>query len=156
MTSTDDLTRPRDYRPDDATPDYATGAAVASETLTTQETGTLISADKVQGTAVYNRANERLGTVDQIMLNKRTGVVAYAVMSFGGFLGIGERYHMLPWRVLTYDVDLGGYCVDLDLDTLKGGPTYSRDELNGFDYDEGARSSDSYYGSTSTYPLPSN
>lgn len=174
MTNSDDLTRPNTLHADGSgfatgatTPNsgFASGASTdatrasgafadGTDSLTTQETRTLISADKVQGTAVYNSANDRLGTVDQIMLNKQTGVVAYAVMSFGGFLGIGERYHMLPWNVLTYDVDRGGYSIDLDLETLKGGPTYSRDELTGFDYDEGARSSDSYYGSTGTYPLP--
>jgi hypothetical protein len=154
MTMTDDLTRPRDYRPADAAPGYATGAAVGIETLTTQETRTLISADKVQGTAVYNPANDRLGTVDQIMLNKRTGVVAYAVMSFGGFLGIGERYHLLPWNVLKYDVDRGGYCIDLDVAVLKGAPNYSRAELSDFNYDEGAKSAETYYGATGTYGTP--
>jgi hypothetical protein len=60
------------------------------------ETGDLIASNKVEGTAVYNRQGERLGTVHNFMVNKRSGQVAYAVMSFGGFLGIGESYHPLP------------------------------------------------------------
>jgi hypothetical protein len=59
------------------------------------------------------------------MLNKLNGQVAYAVMSFGGFLGIGESYHPLPWRILSYDTALGGYMVDLDRRRLEGAPTYT-------------------------------
>jgi hypothetical protein len=70
--------------------------------VATDETGNLISADKVTGTNVYNRQGEKLGSVYDIMLDKRTGQVAYAVMSFGGFLGMGESYHPLPWRALTH------------------------------------------------------
>ena len=67
------------------------------------ETSTLISADKVEGTAVYNREGDKLGSIQTVMIDKVSGKVAYAVMSFGGFLGIGDRYHPLPWDVLTYD-----------------------------------------------------
>jgi hypothetical protein len=80
----------------------------------THETARMISSEKVVGTPVYNRQDEHLGSVHSIMLDKVSGQVAYAVMSFGGFLGIGEGYHPLPWRVLTYDVDRGGYVVDID------------------------------------------
>jgi hypothetical protein len=85
------------------------GGAVA-----TDETDRLISSDKVVGTPVYNRQGEHLGSVYNLMIDKISGQVAYAVMSFGGFLGIGERYHPLPWRVLKYDTRQGGYVVDLD------------------------------------------
>ncbi|HEX3524586.1 MAG TPA: PRC-barrel domain-containing protein [Stellaceae bacterium] len=70
-------------------------------TLEADETDRLISSEKVEGTAVYDRRGERLGTVLHLMIDKYTGQVAYAVMSFGGFLGIGEKYHPLPWRMLT-------------------------------------------------------
>ena len=73
----------------------------------TDETGDLIASDKVEGTAVYNRQREHMGTVKNFMVNKRSGQVAYAVMSFGGFLGMGESYHPLPWKVLTYDTGMG-------------------------------------------------
>ncbi len=115
--------------------------------VTADESGTLISADKVIGTAVYDASGERLGTVDSIMLNKRSGKVAYAVMSFGGFLGIGERYHPLPWNVLTYDEQKGGYNVEHSADDLRKAPNYSRDEVDNFDGGSSrSREVDSYYG----------
>jgi hypothetical protein len=89
-----------------------------------EETARLISSDKVEGTAVYNRQDQRLGSVHNFMVDKVSGQVAYAIMSFGGFLGMGEKYHPLPWRVLTYDTRLGGYVVDLDRDRLEGAPVY--------------------------------
>ena len=111
-----------------------------------RETGTLISADKVTGTTVYNSAGDNLGSIHDLMIDKRGGRVAYAVMSFGGFLGIGEKFHPLPWNVLTYDEDKGGYNIDLTSDQLRMAPSYSRDELSGF----GARAADervdTYYG----------
>ena len=94
--------------------------------VATDETHNLISADKVIGTAVYNRQGENLGSVYGLMLNKLNGQVAYAIMSFGGFLGIGESYHPLPWRVLSYDTRLGGYVVDLDRNRLQNAPRYNR------------------------------
>ena len=97
-----------------------TGGAVA-----TDETDRLISSDKVVGTAVYNRLGEHLGSVYGLMVDKQTGQVADAVMSFGGFLGMGESYHPLPWRVLTYDTRQGGYVVDLDRSRLGAAPSYT-------------------------------
>jgi hypothetical protein len=102
-----------------------TSTSTSTGSVSTNETDRLISSEKVVGTAVYNRANENLGSVHSIMLDKISGQVAYAVMSFGGFLGIGERYHPLPWRVLNYDVQLGGYVVDLDRRRLEGAPSYA-------------------------------
>ncbi len=65
--------------------------------------GSLIAASKVNGTTVYNTAGEKLGSVYDVMIDKRSGKAAYAIMSFGGFLGIGDSYHPLPWQSLTYD-----------------------------------------------------
>ncbi len=96
------------------------GGAVA-----TDETDRLISSDKVVGTPVYNRQAEHLGSVYNLMVDKHSGQVAYAVMSFGGFLGMGESYHPLPWRALTYDPHQGGYVVDLDRSRLETAPSYT-------------------------------
>ena len=63
-----------------------------------RETTTLIAADKVQGTDVFNNGGDRLGSVHDLMIDKQTGQVAYAILSFGGFLGIGNSYHPLPGR----------------------------------------------------------
>ena len=89
--------------------------------------GTLIAADKVKGTNVYNLAGDKLGSVDDIMIDKVSGRAIYAVMSFGGFLGMGEKYHPLPWATLKYDAQKGGYVVNLDKKQLEGAPNYDRD-----------------------------
>ena len=78
------------------------------------------------------------------MVDKITGQVAYAVMSFGGFLGLGDSYHPLPWKALTYDVKLGGYVVDLDKDRLEGAPSYRSGEDPFADPAFGPRLSDYY------------
>ena len=93
------------------------------------ETASVISASKVTGTNVYNTDGDHLGEIYDIMLEKRSGNIAYAVMSFGGFLGIGERYHALPWAALKYDTRQGGYVVGLTIDQLKEAPTYAANEL---------------------------
>ena len=96
-----------------------------SGAVATDETDRLISSDKAVGTAVYNRRVEHLGSVYNLMIDKYSGQVAYAVMSFGGFLGMGESYHPLPWRTLTYDTRKGGYVVDLDRRRLETAPSYT-------------------------------
>ena len=110
------------------------------------ETNRLIASNKVEGTAVYNGAGERLGTVHNLMVDKYSGQVAYAVMSFGGFLGIGESYHPLPWKVLTYDTGLGGYRVNLSREQLKGAPTYSATDEPNWSDPGYRRRVDDYYG----------
>ena len=102
--------------------------APATGHVAIDETDRLIASDKVEGTAVYDRQGNRLGSVYTVMIDKYSGQVAYAVMSFGGFLGIGERYHPLPWRMLTYDTGLGGYVVDVTREQLERAPSYARDE----------------------------
>lgn len=116
----------------------------SGEGVATDETRRLIASSKVEGTAVYDRAGEPLGTVYNFMVDKVTGQVAYVVMSFGGFLGIGERYHPLPWRALTYDPRLGGYVVDIDRTRLEAAPQHGRDE-DPFADDEYGAKVDAYY-----------
>lgn len=90
-------------------------------------TDDLISSEKVDGTAVYNRQGDKLGSIHHIMIGKRSGEVRYAVLSFGGVFGIGNNYYPLPWNVLTYEPDKGGYVIDLDQDVLEKAPSYGRD-----------------------------
>lgn len=92
------------------------------------ETTSLISAGKVQGTPVYNTEGETLGELYDVMIEKRSGRIAYALMSFGGFLGIGERYHPLPWASLKYDTRQGGYVVGISKEVLQSGPTVGAGE----------------------------
>ncbi|WP_449221579.1 PRC-barrel domain-containing protein [Tistrella mobilis] len=95
-------------------------------TPATTETSNLISADRVEGTSVYGADGEKIGSVYGVMLNKLNGRVAYAVISFGGFLGIGEKYHPVPWEVLKYDTSKEGYLVNLTRDQLENAPAYDR------------------------------
>jgi hypothetical protein len=114
--------------------------------LARDETAGLIAASKVEGTYVYNRKGDHLGHIYDIMIDKKTGKTAYAVMSFGGFLGIGERYHPLPWSMLDYDVSQGGYVVDIDKSRLESGPSY--DATSAPDWNDPAygRRVDEHYG----------
>ncbi|MCF8709663.1 PRC-barrel domain-containing protein [Rhizorhapis sp. SPR117] len=113
--------------------------------IATDETVDLIASDRVEGTAVYNRAGERLGKVENFMVDKVSGTARYAVLSFGGFLGMGKEHYPLPWNLLTYDSDQDGYVVDLDKSTLEGAPRYDGQSEPRFDSDYG-RGIYSYYG----------
>ncbi len=91
----------------------------------------VIAADKVQGTSVYDTNGNKLGSIEYLMLDKIGGRVAYAVLSFGGFLGIGEKYHPLPWNVLHYDLGKGGYVVKMTRAQLEQAPTIdARDSVD--------------------------
>jgi hypothetical protein len=100
----------------------------SSRSVEHDETTDLIASNKVEGTAVYDRQGEKLGEVHNFMVGKRSGRVAYAVMSLGGLLGIGQRYHALPWNVLTYDTNRGGYVIDANRDILMNAPTHQAGE----------------------------
>ena len=104
----------------------------------------LISASKVQGTAVYNMEGERLGQVEDVMLHKLSGKVAFAIMAFGGVLGIGHKHTPLPWSVLTYDTRRGGYVVPLGKEQLQTAPAYDKEELTNDDNGWGQRVNDYY------------
>ena len=94
----------------------------------TRETYSLIGSDKVEGTAVYRSNGEKVGRIERVMIDKINGKVAYAVMSFGGFMGIGEDYYPLPWSLLTYNPRLEGYEVNVSAQQLNGAPKYSARE----------------------------
>lgn len=113
--------------------------------IATRETNELISSSKVEGTAVYNRAGERLGSISSFMVGKRSGKVEYAVLSFGGFLGMGQDHYPLPWDMLDYETSQGGYVVDIDKERLESAPRYGQNEEPTYDRDYGQRVH-SYYG----------
>ena len=106
-----------------------TTLTAAGQPLEADETHRLISSTKVEGTEVYNRNGDHLGTVDHMMIDKFNGHVEYVVMSFGGFLGIGESYHPLPWRVLSYDTNMGGYVIDADRSRLERAPRFTSSSM---------------------------
>ena len=91
-----------------------------------RETVSLIGSDKVDGTAVYGADDQKIGSVQRVMIDKVSGKVAYAVVSFGGFLGMGEDYYPLPWPNLKYDMSVSGCRVGITEDQLKGAPRFDR------------------------------
>jgi hypothetical protein len=108
------------------------------ETVAVQQTNTgsvqpkphkLIASDRVEGTAVCRPDTGRtIGTIQRLMIDKRTGQVAYAVMTFGGFLGLGERHFPIPWSALRYDPRWEGYVTDITAEQLKDSPSHAADE----------------------------
>lgn len=115
-----------------------------AETVAYDETTVLIASDKVEGTKVFSAAGEKIGSVHNFMVDKRSGQVAYVVVSTGGFLGLGQAYHPLPWSLLAYDEAKGGYRLGVATDVLAGGPSYRPDTAPDFDAHYGARVDDYY------------
>jgi len=109
--------------------------------------GSLIGADKVNGTDVYNFEGDKLGEVEEVMLDKVSGQVAYAVLSFGGFLGVGHKHYPLPWSTLKYDTSRGGYVINMDKEKLENAPSIDRDTDFTWTPEYG-RGIDRYYGTT--------
>jgi hypothetical protein len=87
---------------------------------------------------VYGPDNQKIGSVQRVMIDKVSGKVAYAVISFGGFLGMGEDYYPVPWASLKYDTSLGGYRTGITQDQLSGAPKFNRNT----DWDWSDRSRD--------------
>ena len=109
------------------------------------ETSDLVASDEVVGTEVYDSAGEHIGQVEKLVLGKRNGQVSYAVLSFGGFLGIGEDYYPLPWEKLSYDETLDGFRIDISKEQVQGAPKYRRNEAYDWSSENG-RSINDYYG----------
>lgn len=90
----------------------------------------LISTRRVEGSEVWNRTDGKLGTIHSVMIGKRTGKIAYALLSFGGFLGIAGRVHPIPWDMLRYDPEFNAYMVDITEEQLRQAPTLRLDEAD--------------------------
>lgn len=111
----------------------------------------MILSSRVVGSPVYNREGDRLGHVDDLSIEKVSGRTIYAIMSFGGFLGIGERFHPVPWSLLDYDAGQGGFMVPLDKAALEGAPHYDAAEIRQLGGPEHRNYGDSIYGYYGTY-----
>lgn len=108
----------------------------------------LIASDRVEGTAVYRSTGERIGHIERIMIDKHSGQAAYAVMNFGGFLGLAQDSYPIPWSLLAYNPTLGGYEVNITDEQLKDAPKLMQDEsLDLGDRERDLRIYD-YYGMT--------
>ena len=106
---------------------------------------TVVTARRLEGTIVYGVTGEKVGCIEDLMIDKVSGKVAYAVLAFGGFLGMGERHHPLPWSILKYDLVKSGYVVELDKAILKDAPSFgSSDDVSWADEGWGRRVHDYY------------
>lgn len=97
--------------------------------LAEDTTGRLIAASKVTGTDVYDLKGDKIGSVYDVILSKATGAAQYAIMSFGGFLGMGKDYYPLPWSLLNYSPQHDGYVVNVDMARIKDAPGLSIDQI---------------------------
>ena len=105
-----------------------TNVDIPTFSTSTHSSHSLIASDRIDGTVVYGSGGSKIGSIRQMMIDKITGKVAYAVLSFGGFLGMGDEYYPLPWSTLKYDTNLGGFRVNVTKEQLDGGPKYQQDE----------------------------
>lgn len=96
--------------------------------------GSAITSSDVNGTRVFSAQGDQLGHIDHLVIDKTSGAISYAVMGFGGFLGLGEEHHPLPWRALRYDRALGGYVTDVTKDQLTNAPRRPDDWAENRDY----------------------
>src|SRR5678816_3901345 len=88
-----------------------------------------ISSTKVAGTAVYNANGDKLGSIDDVIIDKVSSKVRYAALEFGGFLGVGTDRYPLPWTMLKYDTRLDGYVVPLQKAQLENAPRYQQTSM---------------------------
>jgi PRC-barrel domain len=109
------------------------------------EFGNLIGSDKVEGTAVYGADGEKIGSIERVMLDKKSGQVSYAVLAFGGFLGMGSEHYPLTWSTLKYNTELGGYQMAVTQDQLNGAPKYDNEDDWDWDDPQRVRAIDDYY-----------
>ena len=106
----------------------------------TRQSHNLIASDRVEGTPVRRSSGEKIGTIERLMIDKLSGNVAYAVLSFGGFLGLGQKHLPIPWGRLAYDRTLGAYHLDLTDEELKAAPSFAA----GQEFDWGDRSREEF------------
>jgi hypothetical protein len=96
----------------------------------------LIASDRVEGTVVRRPSGEKIGSIERLMIDKVSGKVAYAVLSFGGFLGLGEKHLPIPWERMKYDPAIEAYSIDVTDEELAKAPSYAADQ----EFDWGDRS----------------
>lgn len=93
-----------------------------------QQQDNLIGSDRVEGTTVYGSDGDKIGSVENLLIDKQSGQVTDAVVSIGGFLGIGEEQHSLPWSMLKYDSDHEGYQINATEEQLKEAPRFEKSD----------------------------
>jgi sporulation protein YlmC with PRC-barrel domain len=106
----------------------------------------LLSSSTITGDDVYNLKNEKLGDIKDIMLDVTDGKVCYAVLSFGGFLGLGDKLFAVPWRALTIDLDNKRFTLDVQTERLKDAPGFDKDHWPDMADERWVKSIHTYYG----------
>jgi PRC-barrel domain len=124
--------------------------AMSERELNKREFGNLIGSDKVEGTAVFGPDDSKIGSIERVMIDKVSGRVSYAVLGFGGFMGLGNDHYPLPWQSLKYDTRLGGYRTGVTEDQLRGAPRYRNEADWNWSDIAATRSLNDYYG----VPIP--
>ena len=94
-----------------------------------------ISSEDIHGTEVYGPDAKHIGEIDHLIIDKLSGRVAYAVMSFGGFMGLGHKHYPVPWGALTYDTSLGGFRTNITEQQLRDAPEFSDDSWQDRDWE---------------------
>jgi sporulation protein YlmC with PRC-barrel domain len=108
----------------------------------------VMAADTLEGNDVKNTAGEHLGAINHIMLDVPTGRVAYAVLSFGGFLGMGDKLFAIPWRALNLDTENKCFILDVSKDELKQVPGFDKDRWPSMADEQWARELHRFYRTT--------
>jgi hypothetical protein len=110
----------------------------------------LADSDKESGKVVYGAKDEKIGKIERVMVDKTSGNILYAVLSFGGFLGIGAAPYPVPWNVLRYDPKLEGYRSDISAERLRGAPKHGTETV--FEWERHSKGVDNYWGDPITGP----
>lgn len=107
---------------------------------------TAITASKVIGAPVHNPQGDPLGVVEDLVLDKTSDRILFAVVGFSDTLGYQEKYHPLPWSLLTYDKDQQAYRCDIPAEQLRSAPVDTIEELTRDDANPYKDRIDDYYG----------
>lgn len=94
----------------------------------------LITAGALSGKVLFDQAGDKLGVVKEVFINRVTGQVEFVLGATGGFLGVGEKFHPLPWSLLSYNHTPEGYVAHADRDAIRAAPAYDREQLSSAHY----------------------
>ena len=148
-TRTGTLSRPAASTALAGSPASAEGARITGSSHLDNHSGPgpeIMAASSFEGETVINPQGETLGEIEEIMLDVRSGRIAYAVMSAGGFLGIGERFYAVPWQAFTMDTDQKAFILDVDKERLLSAPGFDKDHWPAMGDQRWAGQVHSYYG----------
>jgi len=106
----------------------------------------IVNSDDVIGVSVQNPQGENLGKVEALMLDKTQGHVVYVILSFGGFLGMGDKWFALPWSMFSYNTNEDCFIINVDKEKLKNSPGFDKDHMPDMSTTAWRESINKYYG----------